>query len=141
MKKLAIILSFPLAFTACQNKDINEGEEFRPRALHENFEEFEFSVVNVEGVDYWIMERDNNNPHEGFGFMALRGNRLMNRQDSVLAYLKTMTEMQAKIYARLHNISDEESDALYRDLFDSHLRSTRQSRLTEAGVSAAEETN
>lgn len=109
------ILLFFCVIISCKNRDINEGEEFRPRSIHENFEEFEFDTVTVDGIDYWIMERDNNNPHEGFGFMAVRANPLFDKQDSILAHLKALGEMQSLIYARLYKVSVLESDSIYNE--------------------------
>ncbi|MFT6867110.1 MAG: hypothetical protein ACJA08_001949 [Cyclobacteriaceae bacterium] len=94
---LSILLFLGISY-ACENKDLNEGEAFQPREIHENIS-FNFDKIKVDGIEYLILEKDNNNPHEGFGFMALRGNVLMEKQDTILAYLKTITELQNQILA------------------------------------------
>lgn len=121
MRKLIPTLAL-MTLLGCQNRDINEGEEFRPREVHDSFNNVTFSTVQVDGIEYLMLERDNNNPHEGFGFMAFRANRLIEKQDSVLAHVKTIGEMQAKMYARLVGVSEEESAALYQQLFDVYLK-------------------
>lgn len=121
MRKLIQTLAL-ITLLGCQNRDINEGEEFRPREVHDSFNNVTFSTVQVDGIEYLMLERDNNNPHEGFGFMAFRANRLIEKQDSVLAHVKTIGEMQAKMYARLVGVSEEESAALYQQLFDVYLK-------------------
>lgn len=115
-------IAIMLVTLACENKDINEGEEFRPRPVNDNFDDSRFAKVSVDGVEYLMMERDNNNPHEGFGFMAFRANKLMERQDSVYAYLKTMQFYQNKMYARMFNISEEEAQARFDWDFDRFLQ-------------------
>lgn len=122
MKKLLIpILSLSLIIASCENQDINEGEEFRPRAVSDSFEDSHFQRVKVDGVEYLMMERDNNNPHEGFGFMAFRANTLMEKQDTVLAYLKTLQAFQNKIYARVSRISEEQAQAEFEQIFRDNL--------------------
>lgn len=115
MKKIAIL--FLIVLTACENKDINEGEEFRPRAVRDTFNDTHFTKVVVDGVEYLMTERDNNNPHEGFGFMAFRANKLMEKQDSVLSYLRAIQVVQNKIYARMYNMSQAEAQAEFDELF------------------------
>ena len=39
-----------------------------------NEEDLNFTTITVDGCEYLILERDRNNPHEGFGFMAHKGN-------------------------------------------------------------------
>lgn len=117
MRKIVIPLTCILLISSCQNKDINEGEEFRPRAVSDSFEDSHFQRVKVDGVEYLMMERDNNNPHEGFGFMAFRANTLVEKQDTVLAYLKTFQTFQIKIYARLSNISEAQAKTEFDQLF------------------------
>lgn len=95
----------------CENKDINEGEEFRPRAVKDSFEDTHFTMIEVDGVQYILTERDNNNPHEGFGFMAFRANKLMEKQDTIISYIKTMQHFQNKLYSRMYNISEDSGQA------------------------------
>lgn len=120
MRKFLIILPVLVIF-GCQNRDINEGEEFRPRAVHDSFNKVEFSKVEVDGIEYLMLERDNNNPHEGFGFMALRANRLVEKQDSIIAHLNTISELQIRMYARMMGIPEEEARITYSDIFYSQL--------------------
>jgi hypothetical protein len=117
MKRIIIPITCILLLVSCENKDINEGEEFRPRAVADSFEGSEFIPVVVDGVEYLMMERDNNNPHEGFGFMAFRGNKLMEKQDTVLAYLKTLQVFQNKIYAKVSNLSEEQAQLEFDQVF------------------------
>ena len=116
MKKLWSLILI-ISLTACQNRDINEGEEFRPRPVKDNFDDSHFTKVVVDGVEYIMMERDNNNPHEGFGFMAFRANKLMEKQDTIISYLKAMQIYQNKMYARMFNLSEEAAQAQFQDTF------------------------
>ncbi len=120
-KSLYLLLLVFLAFS-CENRDINEGEEFRPREVSEDFQQFHFNRIVYDGVEYLITERDNNNPHEGFGFMAFGGNRMASELDSLMAYVKANGEMQSRIYARISGISDAASDSLYLSLFRYYLQ-------------------
>ena len=116
MKRL-IIIGVLATLVSCENKDINEGEEFRPRAVKDSFEDTHFTKVVVDGVEYILTERDNNNPHEGFGFMAFRANKLMVKQDTILSYLKTMQYFQNKVYSRMHGISEESGQSEFEAKF------------------------
>ncbi len=122
MKKSVYILLILFAISSCENRDINEGEEFRPREVNEDFQQFHFNRIVYDGVEYLITERDNNNPHEGFGFMALSGNRMVDEQDSLMAYMKAIGDMQARIYARLYGVSESAGDSLYQSLFYYYLQ-------------------
>lgn len=116
MRKSAFILLL-LFLLGCTNRDINEGEESRLRAVRDSFDNVEFDKVTVDGVDYLMMERDNNNPHEGFGFMAFRANVLIEKQDSLISYLKAIQFYQNKMYARMFDLSDEEAQAQFDQTF------------------------
>lgn len=109
-----------LSATTCKNRDINEGEAFKPREIHEDIV-FHFDKIEVDGVEYLILEKDNNNPHEGFGFMALRGNRLIEKQDTVLAYLRTLTEVQTRMYAMMSRRTYEDTKVEVSELFKTYL--------------------
>ncbi len=122
MKNLIVFLLLVSIMLSCKNRDINEGEEFRPREVSEDFQKFHFNRIVYDGVEYLITERDNNNPHEGFGFMAFSGNRFVEEQDSLMAYLKTIGDMQARIYARLYGVSGQSSDSLYQVIFNYYLQ-------------------
>ncbi|WP_425391281.1 hypothetical protein [Ekhidna sp.] len=112
MRKLFLVGSIALLFS-CENKDINEGEEFRPRAVNDNFEDTHFTKIKVDGVEYIMTERDNNNPHEGFGFMAFRANKLMEKQDTLISYMRTLQHFQNKIYTRMYGISEDSGQVAF----------------------------
>ena len=112
MRKLVCIGLLGM-LVSCKNKDINEGEEFRPRAVKDSFENTHFTKIKVDGVEYILTERDNNNPHEGFGFMAFRANKLIEKQDTIISYLKTMHHFQNKIYARMYGFSEDSGQAQF----------------------------
>ncbi len=120
MKNVAIFIMLIFTFS-CRNRDINEGEEFRPRAVQDSFDDSHFTKVTIDGVEYIMMERDNNNPHEGFGFMAFRANTLLEKQDSIISYLKAMQVYQNKMYARMFNLSEEEAQKQFQETFESFL--------------------
>ena len=111
MKKLVFIGLAAVSLVGCQNRDINEGEEFRPRAVNDSFEDTHFTMIEVDGVQYILTERDNNNPHEGFGFMAFRANKLMEKQDTIISYLKTMSYFQSRMYAKMYGIPEDSGQA------------------------------
>lgn len=114
------LITIAVVLAGCRNRAINEGEAFKPKERHENIT-FHFDPIEVDGVDYLILERDNNNPHEGFGFMAFRANVLIEKQDSLMAYLQTVTEMQTRIYAELTKTPIEEAQALTEQLLQDNL--------------------
>ena len=126
MKNYSIILLCVILSAGCSNHDINEGEEFRLRAVRDSFDKVEFAKVTVDGVEYLMMERDNNNPHEGFGFMAFRANKLIEKQDSIISYLKAMQFYQNRMYARMFNISEEEAQIQYEQTFQGFLKLERE---------------
>ena len=43
-----------------------------------------------------------------FGFMAFRANKMMEKQDTLLAYMRTITELNTLLYAKMYNKSIEE---------------------------------
>ena len=143
MRYIVVAFAMVLVAGACENRALHDSEEFKPREIHENIE-FHFDPIEVDGVEYLILEKDNNNPHEGFGFMAFRANRLIEKQDSVIAYLRTILEMQEMIYAKSYNIDTAAarrlSGAILQKNIDAQLSEIR--RLEErdlSGTTAAEE--
>lgn len=120
MKKY-LTIGLILLLSACENKDINEGEEFRPRAVNDSFDNTHFTKVTVDGVEYLMTERDNNNPHEGFGFMAFRANNLLEKQDTIISYLKTMQHFQNLMYSRMYGISADSGQAAFNVKLDEFL--------------------
>lgn len=124
MKSILPIVAFCLILLACENRDLNEGEAFKPREIHENIA-FHFDKIEVDGVEYLILEKDNNNPHEGFGFMAFRANILMEKQDTVLAHLRTVTEIQNQILAKISKKPINQVRLETQELFLKNLNSER----------------
>lgn len=118
---LLMLISLFSGLPGCKNRDINERDQLRPREIRDNFDESHFTRIVVDDIEYLIMERDNNNPHEGFGFMAFRANKLMEKQDTVLAYLRTLKDLQVKTYAALTGRSVEEVDLEAQELFNRYL--------------------
>jgi len=117
-----ILLASVVLLAGCQNKELNDGEQFRPRDISEDFRDSHFSHVWVDGVEYLMLMKDNNNPHEGFGFMALRGNIILEKQDSTLAYLRTIGEFQVQIMAQLKKQSEEEIRQQFLDTYFMYLK-------------------
>lgn len=121
INKLSVIAIITLvALNGCKNRDINEGEAFQPREIHENIS-FHFDKITVDGIEYLILEKDNNNPHEGFGFMAFRANKLVAKQDTILAYMKTLTELQIRTYAAASGKTVEAVTSEANELLKFHL--------------------
>ena len=117
-----LILGLLILIGACENRELNEGEEFRPRSLHDTFQDEHFTKVTVDGVEYLMLERDNNNPHEGFGFMAFRANILLEKQDTVIAYLKAMSDLQVEYLARISREDPETVRSDFENLLSIHLK-------------------
>lgn len=115
--KNCFLLAVLSTFMACENRSINEGEEFRPKEIHENIN-YHFDKITVDGVEYLILSRDNNNPHEGFGFMAFRANELTMKQDSILAYMKTSSQLQVEMYAKIMGMAPEQAKEYNRSILE-----------------------
>ncbi|MAJ51566.1 MAG: hypothetical protein CMB82_08130 [Flammeovirgaceae bacterium] len=122
---LSISLLVLIISVGCKNESLSEDEKFATREIHENVQ-WHFDKIDVDGVEYLILEKDNNNPHEGFGFMSIRANNLLQKQDSILAYLKASQQMQAKIYAALNGISEKKAIDLNENLYDQVLMKKSQ---------------
>ncbi|MFY0652540.1 MAG: hypothetical protein JXQ96_10925 [Cyclobacteriaceae bacterium] len=122
MRRASIILtaSIALLYSACENREVNPetGPDFSE--IHENME-YHFDRVKIDGQEYFILERDRNNPHEGFGFMALNGTRMNTEQDTIKAYLKTLLEVQTQILAKVNNESSEEASAKVNTILKKNL--------------------
>ncbi len=111
-----------LFLIACgPNREVSIDQGPGVREIHDDIE-LHFDEVTVNGVDYLILEKDRNNPDEGFGFMALKGNLLVHHTDSAIAYLRTMLQVQARILSKLDSISERQAmrqiDALLKDNLD-----------------------
>ena len=117
---LSIILLVLIISNGCEIQSLSEDEKFATREIHENVQ-WHFDKIEVDGAEYLILEKDNNNPHEGFGFMSIRANTLLQKQDSILAYLKANQQMQAKIYAAIYDISEEDALAINDRLYNQSL--------------------
>jgi len=133
--------SFALLFiVSCENRDLNEGEKFRPREVHDSFQDSHFAKVTIDGVEYLMMERDNNNPHEGFGFMAYRGNNMIEKQDTALAYLRAIFELQIRVYAESTGKDMDDARAESNMLFRSFLKEEEKDlfRLEQDSLSSDE---
>ena len=116
-----ILIFASVLIYSCQNRPLSDNSEMRPREIHEDIE-FHFDEIMVDGVEYLILEKDNNNPHEGFGFMAFRGNKMLEKQDTMLAYMRTITQMQTLIYAKLYNRPVSEVEAYVSKLYEENLK-------------------
>jgi len=44
------------------------------RIVKDHYRAKDFDIIEIDGCEYLILERDRNNPHEGFGFMSHKGN-------------------------------------------------------------------
>ena len=109
MRTLASLLLALLILYACgPNREVSMDQGPGVREIHDSIE-VHFDEVTVNGVDYLILEKDRNNPDEGFGFMALKGNLLVHHTDSAIAYLRTILEVQAKILAKLDSVSERQA--------------------------------
>ena len=122
MSRLIIFLLavFFLSSSACENREVNPetGPDFSE--IHENME-YHFDRVKIDGYEYFILERDRNNPHEGFGFMALNGSNFGKNQDSIKAYLKTVLDVQSEILAKLNNQPKELVDENIESILNQNL--------------------
>ena len=119
-KKILILVFFVAALTSCENRDVNHADGPNFSEIHEDIQ-YHFDQVEIEGNEYYILERDRNNPHEGFGFMAMKANKTMANQDSIKAYLKTILDIQTELLAKKNGMSMDESAANTSALFQFHL--------------------
>ncbi|MEQ9297398.1 MAG: hypothetical protein RIF33_02495 [Cyclobacteriaceae bacterium] len=111
------VLFLVTATNACKNREVHAVDE--EEGGTETFKdmpvvgiESHFNRIVVDGVEYLILERDRNNPHEGFGFMAFRANKLLAKQDSILAYLQVQLDNQAEILSLLNETSVNQEKSL-----------------------------
>ena len=89
------------------NHEVNVDQGPGVREIHDEIE-LHFDEVTIGGVEYLILEKDRNNPDEGFGFMALKGNLLIQHSDSIIAYLNTMLQVQARVISKLEGIPEDQ---------------------------------
>ena len=122
MKVNYILICTALAFVfSCENQDVNYTDGPNFSEIHEDIH-YHFDKVAIDGNEYYILERDRNNPHEGFGFMALKGNDIKANQDSIKAYLKTLLDVQNKLAAQINKQSEEEAAEYTDQLFQYYLK-------------------
>ncbi len=121
MNRLLIIGILTLLMGSCENRDVNYGSGPNFSEIHEDIH-YHFDKVAIDGSEYYILERDRNNPHEGFGFMALKGTDLKANQDSIKAYLKTILDMQIRLSAKVNNQSEESAAEFADDLFQYYIQ-------------------
>ena len=112
-----MLLAMLSMISSCENREVNHEDGPNFREIHEDIQ-YHFDQVEIDGLNYYLLERDRNNPHEGFGFMALDGRILTAKTDSALAYLKTIMEMQTRLNAKLNNTSYEAAEQESRELFE-----------------------
>jgi len=101
-------IALTIFLISCKNRSLQDNEEFKPREIHSDIE-FHFDRIEVDGIDYLILEKDNNNPHEGFGFMAFRANKMMIKIDTLLATNRTIIHMLTDQYAKQNRITFEQA--------------------------------
>lgn len=103
----SVLISLVLAISfSCKNREIIPNEEYAFREIHESMQ-FHFDTIKDGKSQYLILEKDRNHPHEGFGFMALKGDMLHAQNDSILAYLRALVYTNALIMSKLNNSNPE----------------------------------
>ena len=120
IKYFAYLVVFTTVMSACHNEEVNEDEGPNFSEIHEDIQ-YNFDEVEISGLKYLILERDRNNPHEGFGFMALKGENNRRNQDSIKAYLKTMITLQNQILSKMNDMSFDELEQSSEELFLEYL--------------------
>lgn len=110
--------------TSCENRDVNHDDGPNFSEIHEDIQ-YHFDQVEIDGHEYYILERDRNNPHEGFGFMAMKANTTIGNQDSIKAYLKTLLNVQIQLLAAQNKTSVEDTEAEVNELFEFHLKNSK----------------
>ncbi len=121
MKALSLLVVISMYLVSCgPNREVSIDQGPGVREIHDNIE-VHFDEVTVNGVEYLILEKDRNNPDEGFGFMALKGNLIVNHTDSAIAYLRTVIEVQAKILAKLDTITETQALSQINAMLDKNL--------------------
>ncbi|UXX78551.1 hypothetical protein N7E81_14415 [Reichenbachiella carrageenanivorans] len=121
---LPILGLLTISLLSCENRDVNYSDGPNFSEIHEDIE-YHFDQVTIEGHEYYILERDRNNPHEGFGFMAMKANKTIGNLDTIKAYLKTLVDIQVETLAAKTGQSIEESEASVNKLFEFHLKNSQ----------------
>ncbi|MEO9802109.1 MAG: hypothetical protein ABJF04_02625 [Reichenbachiella sp.] len=113
-----------LCFSSCENRDVNHDDGPNFSEIHEDIQ-YHFDQVEIDGHEYFILERDRNNPHEGFGFMAMKANTSIDNQDSIKAYLKTLLDVQIQLLAAQNKTSINQTKDEVNELFEFHLSNSK----------------
>lgn len=113
---------------SCENRDVNHADGPNFSEIHEDIQ-YHFDQVEIEGHEYYILERDRNNPHEGFGFMAMKANSTISNQDSIKAYLKTLIDLQTQQLAAQNGSSIEDAESKVNELFLFHLNQSQSIKI------------
>lgn len=124
LKKTSGLIIFISALVACKNRDVSEGAGPNFNEIHEDIH-YHFDKVAIEGAEYHILERDRNNPHEGFGFMALNGADIKSNQDSIKAYLKTILDFQVRISAKIEKLPEKQVEQFSNELLKYHIQKSQ----------------
>lgn len=128
MKAIALFIVTSIVLFACgPNREVGHDQGPGVREIHDSIE-LHFDEVKVNGVEYLILEKDRNNPDEGFGFMALKGNLLVHHTDSAIAYLRTMLEVQAKILSKLDTISERQASRQINAILRKNMKTAAENR-------------
>ena len=116
----SLLLPLLLVLSSCKNEEISDDSIYTFREIHEDVQ-WHFDQIELGNSNYYILERDRNNPHEGFGFMAFNGDRLTGKQDTLIALMKANLYANARILSKLNRTDpDEELEALM-NIFDEYL--------------------
>ena len=68
-----VLLASLVLVSACKNREVNMSSS-QIQEVDILSREYNFHIIEIDGCHYLILEIDRNNPHEGFGFFAHRGN-------------------------------------------------------------------
>lgn len=116
----SVLTAISFSMFSCENRDVNHSDGPNFSEIHEDIQ-YHFDQVEIEGHEYFILERDRNNPHEGFGFMAMKANKTIANQDSIKAYLKTLIDIQTELLSQRKEMPLEETETVINELFDYYL--------------------
>ncbi len=72
LKPFLVMLTL-LLIVGCENRDANPETNISMGEIHEEGE-YHFTVILIDNCEYLMLMMDRNQPHEGFGFMAHKGN-------------------------------------------------------------------
>jgi len=132
-KKNVYLIVIITSLLACKNRDVGEGIGPNFNEIHEDIH-YHFDKVAIEGSEYHILERDRNNPHEGFGFMALNGVDIKTNQDSIKAYLKTVLDFQIRIISQLEKIPERQVEEFSDEMLKYHFSNSQSPYYVEEEI-------